>query len=334
MTGQQPLVLIIGSTGNTGNGITKALVASGNFRVAALIRPSSLDKPAVSELRAQGIEIRAGDIKDDSESLKKVLEGVDILISTVVRSAIQDQRDIFRAAKEVGVQRVIPCDFGSPGARGVRYLHDEKLEIRDFVKELGIPHTFIDVGWWSQLYLPLPIRSHAPQVMKELTWRIYGDGSVRLLVTHHPNIGKYVARIIADPRTLNHAVIVWEDEVSQEEAHEIGERVSGEGDVLKEKRIICTKEDCLDAIAAAEATIKVQPNDLLAHALRNMNQFRLSMHVLGENTLETAKKLGYLDVRELYPDITPLSLEEVAKEFYSKTDPGALYTDNLNRQSR
>ncbi|EJF67454.1 NAD(P)-binding protein [Dichomitus squalens] len=113
MASQQPLALIIGSTGATGNGITKALAASGNFLVAALVRPSSLQKPAVSELRAQGVEIRAGDIKDDSESLKNVLEGADILISAVAVFVIPDQRDIFRLAKEVDVQRVIPCDFGT-----------------------------------------------------------------------------------------------------------------------------------------------------------------------------------------------------------------------------
>ena len=88
-----------------------------------------------------------------------------------------------------------------------------------------------------QLYLPLPLRSAAPQAVKEMTWKIYGDGSARNLVTHNRHIGKYVARIITDHRTLNHAVIVWEDEVSQREAHEIGERVSGEGDALKNKRI-------------------------------------------------------------------------------------------------
>ena len=89
-----------------------------------------------------------------------------------------------------------------------------------------------------QLYLPLPLRSAAPQAVKEMTWKIYGDGSARNLVTHNQHIGKYVVRIIADPRTLNHAVIVWEDEVSQREAHEIGERVSEEGDALKDKRIV------------------------------------------------------------------------------------------------
>ena len=50
---------------------------------------------------------------------------VDILISAVYALLINDQKGIIRAAKELGtVKRVIPCDFGTPGARGVRDLHD------------------------------------------------------------------------------------------------------------------------------------------------------------------------------------------------------------------
>ena len=100
-----------------------------------------------------------------------------------------------------------------------------------------MPYTFIDVGLWMQLYLPLPLRSQMPQQMKEMTWMVYADGSSRSLLTNVENIGKYVARILADPRTLNQAVIVWEDEVRQADAHAIGERLSGEGDALKAKRI-------------------------------------------------------------------------------------------------
>ena len=89
------------------------------------MRPSSLSKPAVADLRARGVEIRTGDLNDGVESLKQTLAGADILVSAVVPSAIREQRDIIRAAKEVRVQRVVPCDFGTPGAKGVRALHDE-----------------------------------------------------------------------------------------------------------------------------------------------------------------------------------------------------------------
>ena len=56
------------------------------------------------------------------------------------------------------------------------------------------------------------------------------------------------------------------------------------------------------------------------------NEYEYSVSILGENTLENAKKLGYLDARELYPDIAAQSLEEYAKEFYAMEEPGDVYT--------
>lgn len=201
-----------------------------------------------------------GSVTDDYEKLKNLVQDVDILISAVDARVLKDQREIFRAAKEVGVQRVIPCDWATPGARGVRFLTDmvrksprfcvykdrkltgvlpplQKLDIHDYVKELGLGYTIIDVGWWSQLYLPLPLRSAVPQHLKDMSWMVYGTGETRNLLTNLNHIGTWVARIIADPRTLNKYVIIWEDETTQENAYELGVRYSGDGEALRAKRI-------------------------------------------------------------------------------------------------
>ena len=113
----------------------------------------------------------------------------------------------------------------------------QKFEIHDYLKELGVPYTIIDVGWWMQLYLPLPLRSTVPPQVKAMTWAIHGSGESKNLLTNLHHIGTWVAKIIADPRTLNQSVIIWEDEVLQKDAHEIGARVSGDGDALRTKRI-------------------------------------------------------------------------------------------------
>ena len=204
-----------------------------------------------------------------------------------------------------------------------------------------------------QLYLPLPLRSRAPQPAKDMTWRVYGDGTVRNLLTYNANIGKYVARILADPRTLNQAVIVWEDEVRQADAHALGERISGDGDALKAKRIPVsntspwterrlrdggrgaladqprwqtTKDDFLSAVATAKDLFAQDPvANAAARIAGTWNEYQISMYMLEENTLENAKKLGYLDVQELYPDIAPLSLGEYAKQFYAMEEPGVFF---------
>ena len=113
----------------------------------------------------------------------------------------------------------------------------QKLGIREYVQELGVPYTIIDVGWWMQYYLPLPLRSAVAPHIKEMTWKIYGSGESKNILMNLHHIGIWAARIITDPRTLKKQVIIWEDEVTQNVAHEIGGRVSGDGDALKMQRI-------------------------------------------------------------------------------------------------
>ena len=57
----------------------------------------------------------------------------------------------------------------------------------------------------------------------------------------------------------------------------------------------------------------------------SMCAFMESICVLGEGTLQDAKRLGYLDARELYPDIPVTYLEEFAEEFYKLPEPGYVY---------
>ncbi|KAI0692307.1 NAD-P-binding protein [Cerioporus squamosus] len=319
----KPLVLLVGATGLTGKSIVKGILESGNFRLAALVRPSSSSKPDINALRAAGVEIRLGDIHDGVERLKTALSGVDILISAVSGWLIPDQKDIIRAAKEVGVKRVVPCDFSTPGAKGVRALHDAKHAIREFVQELGVPYTFIDVGVWMQGWIPLPSRSTISEEAKQMAYTYVGDGQVRMLVTDLHHIGTYVARIVADPRTLNHAVIVWEDEVSQAETHELAVRLSGDGEAIRAKFVRAPRDAFAKAIDEAQREIAANPTALAPQMKLAINGYMQSMLALEENTLANAKKLGYLDARELYPDIPPYSLADFAKEFYSLPDPGA-----------
>ena len=100
-----------------------------------------------------------------------------------------------------------------------------------------MPHTFIDVGWWMQLFLPLPSRTKAREPFRGISHHLYNGGRARTLITDLRHVGAWVARIIADPRTLNHSVIVWEEERLHADAHEIAERYSGEAEYMRAQRI-------------------------------------------------------------------------------------------------
>ncbi|OSX58481.1 hypothetical protein POSPLADRAFT_1041299 [Postia placenta MAD-698-R-SB12] len=316
MASTKPLVFVIGATGRTGGSIVDALIKSSKFRVTALIRPSSALKPEVEQLRARDVEIRLGDISDPHDKLTAVLSGVDVLISAVVARQITAQKGILSAAKDAGVKRVIPCEFGTPGARGIQVLHDEKLDIRDFIRALGIGHTFIDVGWWMQLIPPYPTSSEeSDSLYISVSREFYAKGDKKNLYTNMEHIGTYVARIIDDDRTLNQYVVIWEDERTLEEVKTLSEKASGEEDVLRAKRLVVDADELQRRAKGGKEETLRSPS--IAAAVRwHGSEYQISMHVLGENSRENIKALGALDAQELYPDIVPHNFEDFVKVFY------------------
>lgn len=89
----------------------------------------------------------------------------------------------------------------------------------------------IDVGWWYQVALP-PVPSGrldycvAPALRP--TWALGRDGRVPSALTDPADIGRYVARIIADPRTLNKRVFAYNEVLTRNEVYDVLEKVSGE----------------------------------------------------------------------------------------------------------
>ncbi|KAL5428866.1 hypothetical protein PMIN04_000481 [Paraphaeosphaeria minitans] len=111
------------------------------------------------------------------------------------------------------------------------------------------------------------------------------SGNTKTLLSDKRDIGRFVARIIRDPRTLNRSVIAWSDEISQNEILSLIEAKTGETPSVS--TVSASRLEA--AVSTAERTIKEDPENRLA---RN------------------AKYLGYLDARELYPDLNPVKFEE------------------------
>lgn len=98
----------------------------------------------------------------------------------------------------------------------------------DHVKSLYLPYTAIDIGWWYQLSLPsLPSGKIKVQAEYSVT-KIIGDGNTPWALTDVRDIGKFVAKIIADPGTLNKLVFGYGEIHTQNEMWKILEKVSEE----------------------------------------------------------------------------------------------------------
>lgn len=313
-------VFVAGGGGNCGKFVVDGLLKSGHFHVVVLTRPKYEGEPRIQALKQKGVEIRLGDLFELSVSeLEGLLRGIDIVLSIVGVNALEEQRKVFQAAKNVGVKRVVPSDFTlvCPLERG-HQIANKKQSIKSFIKELGIDYTFIDVGWWMDLILPHPSDHQGP--VADIS-RIYVDtGDVKTAVTSRADIGHFVARILADPRTLNSYVFCHAEEVTKREAYRIAEEVNEKN--FESLKTYLTAKTLEDGIAHEKEKQKENPLDFnLALAGQ---EYLISAFVFGDNTLETAKGLGALDARTLYPDFKPTKLKEFAVEF-SKRGPTIQY---------
>lgn len=164
-----------------------------------------------------------------------LLEGIDTVISAIGPTAQFAQFPLITAAKRAGVKRFVPCGFTTicpPG--GVMLIRDDKETVHNEVFKAHLPYTIIDVGFWHQIsFPPLPSGKIDYAVALPID-RLYGDGdqnrdaAKKSLLTDWRDVGRFVACIIKDPRTLNKRVVTWADELSQEDIWDVMERFSGE----------------------------------------------------------------------------------------------------------
>ncbi|KAH8684066.1 hypothetical protein BGZ61DRAFT_455592 [Ilyonectria robusta] len=304
-------VAIVGATGQTGSVIVEALLKSTttHFDVAALTRPSSLQKPAVVELKRKGATIVAADLNGPKAALVEVLAGMDVVISTIYGGSVLDEIPLINACKDAGVKRYLPCFFATVAApKGALLLRDMKEDVLNHIKKVHLPYTVVDVGWWYQVNLPKLPSGRIDYAAMETSDGIAGDGNIPFALTDLRNIGNYVARIIADPRTLNRMVLAYNEVYTQNQVYDLLEKLSGE----KLERKYVPAEAIAASIAEIEAT---QPApDSVEFVTLAQYQYWYSCGVRGDNTPEYAAYLGYLNTHELYSDFEWIRFESYVQE--------------------
>lgn len=96
------------------------------------------------------------------------------------------------------------------------------------IKKIRLGYTAIDIGWWHQLSLPRLESGRVDYALTTTSFRITGEGNVPSALIDVRDIGKFVAKIVADPRTLNRIVFGYTDLWTQNEVHDLMESLSGE----------------------------------------------------------------------------------------------------------
>jgi nucleoside-diphosphate-sugar epimerase len=139
------------------------------------------------------------------------------------------QLPLVDAAAKAGVKRFVPCAFITvcpPG--GIMNLRDQKEIVYQRIWQHKLPYTIVDVGFWHQLSffkVPSGKFDYAHFIVPN---EVYGSGDVKTLLTDERDMGRFVAKIIQDERTLNQKVFTWSDELSQNEVLKMIEEKTGE----------------------------------------------------------------------------------------------------------
>ncbi|CAJ2513572.1 Uu.00g016910.m01.CDS01 [Anthostomella pinea] len=286
---------IVGATGNTGKSIVNGLLASDvNFEVTALTRPESVDSDGSKALKDRGVKIVILDLKAPKAELVKALTGLDTVLSCISAYQLELQAGLAQAAKDAGVKRFVPCDWGSPAPRGVMLLRDRKDDALAAVQRLRLAYTVIDVGLWFNLSVAAVPSGRTAHAVRGILNIHAGDGTVPNALTDIRDIGWRVARIIADPRTINKKVFAYTEVLSMNQCADTLDEVSGEKSVWTE----LSAQMIHDAIAKAkqETSSSALPPGL------TINEYYDSCLLRGDNTPESAAYLGYLDFKDLYPE--------------------------------
>ncbi|KAI9929393.1 hypothetical protein ASPWEDRAFT_111376 [Aspergillus wentii DTO 134E9] len=303
-------VAIVGASGETGQSIVDGLLGSDTkFHVRALVRPESISKPINADLQGRGVEIIPVSLTGPEEKLVEALSGIDIVISAIFFGSLDQEIHLANAAKAAGVKRFVQSAFMVViPPRGVVDFREKKEENLNHIQKIRLPYTYIDAGWWYQITLPrLPsgrldylVPSTQPQNPIGL------DGNIPSALADIKDVGRYVARIITDPRTLNKRVHVYNEVYTRNQVYDLLENLSGE--VLERDYI--SEADAKARVEEARTVLEQNPADFTAFAKLSTSQLFYSWGIRGDNTPEYADYLGYLSGKDLYPDFEYATLRD------------------------
>ncbi|KAF2218828.1 hypothetical protein BDZ85DRAFT_285974 [Elsinoe ampelina] len=152
-----------------------------------------------------------------TETIEPVMEDIETCVSAVRPIEQLGQLNLATASKNVGNKRFIPCGFLTIiPVGGVHALRDEKQVVYSHLDIPRIPSGKADA---VRPRYNLPPQQDLP---------IAGDGNTPTVLTELRDIGRYTARIIRDPRTLNKMVFVYTKVYTQNEVRDKVEKLTGE----------------------------------------------------------------------------------------------------------
>jgi len=203
----EPLVLVVGATGQLGGAITRKLLASG-VRVRALAR-----NPAKLAQLAPAAELAAVDLRD-VRKLTDACRGVDQIVSTAnnnlgkgpnspARTDLSNHQNLCAAARNAGVRRLMYVS-----ARGVTQdapvdVFRIKWYIEDAIRRSGVPFVMLRPSAFMETWVDEVI---AKGIREKGVATIFGDGNNVLNYIAVEDVAEFAVKILLRPEVVNEAV--------------------------------------------------------------------------------------------------------------------------------
>ncbi len=202
--------LVVGATGLLGGEICARLAKAGK-PVRALVRASSSPE-RVEALRAAGIEIVRGDLKDRA-SLDGACRGVHTVFSTATAIASRQegntldrvdregQANLIEAARAAGVRRFVFVSFR--GTSNFDFpLQAAKRETTERLKKSGIPYTVIAAAPFMEIWLSPHLGFDAANGRA----RVYGLGDKRISWVSYLDVAALAIVAADSPKAENEVI--------------------------------------------------------------------------------------------------------------------------------
>jgi uncharacterized protein YbjT (DUF2867 family) len=202
---------VFGATGTAGSACVEELIRQQVFRVQVLARkqgqaekrtlgpPQARDEKQrrYEDWRSRGVAIKLVDPMDHAD-LIPALRGTDYLVSCTPYSATEYQYPLIWAAKEAGVERFVPSEFGAiyefeqfwETDTVHRTMARQKAFIRRVIELAGLDFTIIPAGFWPEYYLLEPVL-------------VMGDADRKMSWSCGPDVGRIIPHVLAHPLSRN-----------------------------------------------------------------------------------------------------------------------------------
>jgi uncharacterized protein YbjT (DUF2867 family) len=259
------MILVVGATGYLGGDVCRRLVARGE-NVRGLVRASS-DPGAVERLRALGVEVALGDLRDRA-SLDAACRGARAVVSTATTTRSRQPGDGIEATDEAGQLRLVEAATAAGVGRFVYVSYSANIDgddpltrakrrVERAVRESGLPYTILRPSYFMEVWLSPALgfdyASHKATV--------YGSGDQPISFISLGDVAEFAVRVLVDPGADGRTIELGGPEpVSPHQAIGVFEEASGarfEVQHVPEDALAAQRDAATDSLERAFASLMV-----------------------------------------------------------------------------